>query len=589
MAITIKKYVDITSGLGAGAVATTRELVGRLFTNNPLIAPNSFLTFDSASAVGEYFGTSSEEYSRAVFYFSWISKNNTTPQSIQYARWVDVASAPSIFYVGNNNTSLSGQNGWTGVTNGAFGLTIDNVAKTFSSLDFSGAASLAAVAAIVESAINGSVITTKSSTTTSASDTVTMADTTGLVADMIVVGAGIPANTTIVSVDSGTDITISNNATASATVTLSYYLPTDEVWALATVTYNSLTKAFDFVGGATGNLSITVQAGESPGFDIAQTGYLGWMPQCINTNGALVPPSGAIWAEGLNAQTVVECLEASSTASNNFGSFLFLNSCNLINQDIVDAATWNDAENVLYLYTVGVTTANASTLQPLLASIGGVALTLSNIATQYPEQAPMMIEAATNYTAVNSVQNYMYQQFSLLTPSVTSTTQSTAWDAIYINYYGATQTAGQQISFYQRGFLQGASVATNIIDMTAYVNEIWLKDAAGVALINLLIGLSQIPANEQGRGQVLSALQEVINQALLNGVISVGKPLSNAQKAYITNVTNDETAWYSVQNSGYWVDCLIIEKTPNNWEADYTLIYSKDDVIRKIVGTQTLI
>jgi len=586
MSITINKYVDITSGLGAGAVATTRELVGRLFTNNPLIAPNSFLTFDSASAVGEYFGTSSEEYSRAVFYFSWISKNNTTPQSIQYARWVDVASAPSIFFVGNNNTSLSS---WNSKTGGAFGLTIDDVAKTFSSLNFSGAASLADVATIVESAINSSVITTKSSTTTSASATVTMADTTGLTAGMIVLGSGIPDDTTIVSVDSGTNITISNNATASATVTLSYYLPADTVWALATVTYNSLTKAFDFVGGATGNLSITVQAGESPGFDITQAGYLGWRPQAVNTSGTLTPASGAIWADGADVQTVAECLEASSDSSNNFGSFLFLNSCSLTNDEIVEAATWNDGQNVLYMYTVGVTTANASTLQPLLASIGGVALTLSDITTQYPEQVPMMIEAATNYDAVNSVQNYMYQQFSLLTPSVTTTAQSTAWDALYINYYGATQTAGQQISFYQRGFLQGASVVTNIIDMTAYVNEIWLKDAVGVALLNLLLGLSQIPANDQGRGQVLSTLQEVINQALLNGVISVGKPLSSAQKAYITNVTNDETAWYSVQNSGYWVDCKIIEKTSNNWEADYTLIYSKDDVIRKIVGTQTLI
>lgn len=57
--------------------------------------------------------------------------------------------------------------------------------------------------------------------TTSASAVVTgIADTTGLVAGDKVWGPGIPAATTILSVDSPTQITLSANATASATATL---------------------------------------------------------------------------------------------------------------------------------------------------------------------------------------------------------------------------------------------------------------------------------------------------------------------------------------------------------------------------------
>lgn len=37
MSISITRYVDITSGVGAGSVVPTRDLVGRLFTANDLV------------------------------------------------------------------------------------------------------------------------------------------------------------------------------------------------------------------------------------------------------------------------------------------------------------------------------------------------------------------------------------------------------------------------------------------------------------------------------------------------------------------------------------------------------------------------
>jgi hypothetical protein len=59
-----------------------------------------------------------------------------------------------------------------------------------------------------------------SCTTTSGSPTVTLADTRGMSANMPITGTGIPGSTTIASVDSRTQITLSANATASGTVTL---------------------------------------------------------------------------------------------------------------------------------------------------------------------------------------------------------------------------------------------------------------------------------------------------------------------------------------------------------------------------------
>ena len=64
MAISITHYVDIISGVGAGTVVPTRDLVARMFTSNNLVPPQSFISFDNATAVGEYFGTDAEEYYR---------------------------------------------------------------------------------------------------------------------------------------------------------------------------------------------------------------------------------------------------------------------------------------------------------------------------------------------------------------------------------------------------------------------------------------------------------------------------------------------------------------------------------------------
>lgn len=515
MSISITRYADITSGVGAGAVVPTRDLVARIFTGNDLVPPGNFISFDSASAVGNYFGTSSEEYYRAVFYFGWISKSVTQAGSIQYARWVNAAVAPRIYALKGNNTALTN---WTSITDGSFILTMGAYTYTLSSLDFTGALSLADVATVIQDAIQAES------------------------------GGG-------------------------------------ALWTGATVAYDTGSGGFDLVGGATGAAAISVSAPLS-GTDITPVTLLGWIPQSINSNGSVTP--GAIWAVGSDVETITDVLTASNNASTNFGSFTFMTNLSLDIAQVTEAATWNYAQNNLYLYSVAVSAANASTWSTALANIGGVGLTLSPTLSplEYPEMAPMMIEAATNYDAINAVQNYMFQIFNL-TPSVTTDSDAAAYDAIKVNYYGQTQTAGNQIEFYQTGVLQGPP--TSPINMGVYVNEIWLKDAATAAIATLLLAQTQVPANTQGQAAILGTLQSVIDQALLNGTISVNKTLTTSQQMYITSVTNDPTAWHQVQDIGYWVGCVIIQTAPNVYEAQYTLVYSKNDVINFVEGTHILI
>jgi hypothetical protein len=499
MPISITRYVDITSFVGASSAVAERQLIARLFDDNNLIPTNSMIDFTSATDVGNYFGLSSEEYNRALFYFSFISKNATRPQSITFARWIDADVAPMIF--GAVKSQLLST--YTAITSGSFSMTIGGVTHSFTGLDFSAAVSLANVASIIQTAINA---------------------------------------------ESGTQ------------------------WTAATVTYNSTRNSFNFVGGDAVVADISVNEGTS-GTPIAA--IIGWL-------------AGAILSDGALTQTITEVLTSSAQTSNNFGSFLFIPTLSI--DQVTEAATWNYGQNVNYEYMVRLENIdNAAPYNAALANLGGTGITLATLSGEYDEELPMAIMAATNYDAANSVQNYMFQQANL-TAKVTDDTTANLLDGYRINYYGQTQNAGQDISFYQRGILMGPT--TSPLDMGAYANECWLKSALTAALMNLLLGVSQVPASNQGRGMIIANMQPVINQAVNNGTISAGKTLTQAQITYIGEITNNPNAWQQVQSLGYWLDVSIVPfvvDSVTQYKAVYTLIYSKDDVIRSVEGSDILI
>lgn len=571
MAINSDKYVSITSGVAAGITIPERQLIGRLFTINAMLPPGTQLEFTTAAAVGTYFGTASEEYKRAAQYFGWTSKNVTRPQRISFARWVKTAVAPMVYGSTVHNTAAQ----FMAVGSaGSFKLTLGGVANTFTNLNFGAVASLADVASVVQTAIRAVVATTKSATTTSGQPTVTMTSTSGLTAGMLVSGTGISPSTTILTVDSATQITLSSNATVSATNTLSFTSP---MWGLATVTFNAVRNSFDFVGGTATAATILVEVAGS-GTDVASK--LGWLSG-----------TGLIIASGSLVETLTDCLTASVNLSDNFGSFLFMVEDPLSIDQVIEIATWNAALNVTFQFYQTVTADNATAWFAALVGFAGTGLILTDdVETGYPDQAPMQVLAATRYERVNAVQNYMYQQFPTLTPTVTTTADSDLYDSQRINYIGVTQTAGQYLAFFQTGVLMGGT--TDPLDMNTYANEQWLKSAAKAILLNLLLALARVSANAQGRSQVIGVLQDVINRALLNGTISVGKDLTEIQKTEITVLTGDENAWYQVQNAGYWLDAIITTEVVSGitrYKATYTLIYSKDDDIRSIDGTHILI
>lgn len=500
MAISITRYVDITSGVGGGAGVRKRELIARIFSTNPLIPTKSFIEFNSADEVLTYFGSTSEEYKRAAFYFGWISKNITKAPKIAFARWTDVDVAPRIY----GKVQPQSIANYTAISNGGFTLTMGVYTFDILSLNFTTDTTLAQVASRIETAIRAQ---------------------TG--------GGGL--------------------------------------WTGASVSYDSVRGSFNLVGGATGTAPISVAAA-TVGSDISS--LIGWLTGSIKSDGAL-------------AETITNTLSASAEASTNFGSFGFIPEFNLT--QVTEAATWNDNQNVKFMYSVGVSAANAASWSAALIGFSGITLTLRQT-NEYHSMIPMIILAATRYDRRNSVQNYMFQIFTA-TPTVTTNADANLYDPLRINYYGRTQTAGQFLDFYQRGVMMG--IPTDPVDQNIYANEMWLKDDAQARIMSLFLSLAKVSANTTGRSQLMTTIQGAVDAALFNGTISVGKTLDTTQKLYITQITGDDTAWQQVQNIGYWFDVVfnttVTVDGRTEYKATYVLVYSKDDTIRKVEASHVLI
>lgn len=348
------------------------------------------------------------------------------------------------------------------------------------------------------------------------------------------------------------------------------------LFTAATVTYDAGTQSFTLVGGETGNVEMAYATIASSGTDISST--IGWSQ---STNPTI--------SDGTVATTITDTLNTSAELSDNFASYAFLNLA-LNAGTISEIGAWNTAQNYKYIFVGDVDDSNYEAVIAEAAKYQGMAINYN------PYQAiegnlpawlmPATIFAATNYNTLDGTVNYMYQQFPYQDVAVKTNLLAQTLDALHINYNGQTQKTGVNLTFYQDGYLADGT------DMAVFANEIWLKDAMITVILNLELALDKIPANYDGLGLIKTALEETIGEAKFNGSISIGKPLTTVQKAYITQLTGDNTAWQTVELNGYILDMSLSQQTVNGatkYIANYTLIYSKGDVIRKVEGRHILI
>ena len=349
------------------------------------------------------------------------------------------------------------------------------------------------------------------------------------------------------------------------------------LWTNATVEYQPSNNSFILTGGETG----------VNGINYAETGTGTDLSSLIGWNKADFP----VLSKGSAAQTVTDILNKAIDLSTNFLTFGFLNVSDAYsNLDVIGA--WVDEQNNNYRFCFDLGSANYSEGITTAAKYTGMTAHYNiNYGIDGLNPAWIMsaiLPATTNYNNVNSVKNYMFQEFPQQPVSVGIDDGNLyqTLDNLCINYNGQTQKSGKTLSFYQNGFNADST------DTAIYDNEAWLKDAITTDMLNAFLGLDFISADDDGKAILVGVLENNCDEALNNHVFSNGKILTNNQKAYITQLSGDDEVWLDVQNNGYWFDIDITTETSGQatiYVGEYTLIYLKNDVVRKVKGRNILI
>lgn len=150
--ISQNRYVKIVSGVGAAVSVAQRKLILRLVTKNTLVPPGVVLEFQDSDTITSYFGAGTEESKRGLAYFAFISKNISSPATLSFVRWVSAAIAPQV--VGDAfSKSLSS---FTTVVAGTLQILSGTTTVNITGMTFAGAASLTAVAALIQTAVRAS-------------------------------------------------------------------------------------------------------------------------------------------------------------------------------------------------------------------------------------------------------------------------------------------------------------------------------------------------------------------------------------------------------------------------------------------------
>ena len=294
--------------------------------------------------------------------------------------------------------------------------------------------------------------------------------------------------------------------------------------------------------------------------------------------------------------TPISAFQSVIDKTNNFGSFTFLDKNGQTPTAIaslVEVAAFNESLNGKFWFIVNDVRGTQSYADVIAKATqfkdiaGTCFVSGKDILSGY---MPMSLFAATDYTSGTAIV-HMFKQFGNEEPTVTSESVYEAFNAAHVNFYGRTQTNGQQIDFYQRGY------NTDGVDSAVYCNELWLKSYCESLLMNLLMSTNRVPANNDGVAMVSVELMQACGMAVNNNVFSIKTLSASDERTVRMLLSNIPTA--TVQDAddiisglnrlGYAQFVYLDQSESGEYYIHYYLFYGTADSIRYIKGDDILI
>jgi hypothetical protein len=297
--------------------------------------------------------------------------------------------------------------------------------------------------------------------------------------------------------------------------------------------------------------------------------------------------SGAVLSQGADAETPAGNMESITAITDNFVSFTTVFPSG---GDTLALAAWAASKGVRFLYvaasddaplTVGGNTENIGTLLQE-SDYGATAGIYGN-----SDYAAFLLGfvASVNYNATRGTATAAFKGNSALAFNVSDSATANAIREKGFNYYGRYTENSLVYSFLYPGSMYG-----NYSFIDAYINAVWLNASIQQAEMTLLTNNPRVPYNELGYGLVKAAMQDVILQALTNGVIDTGVALSAAQKAQINQEAGKDIA-DSIYTDGYYAQVADpgAAARAGRLSPEITLWYAYGGAVQRMIINSTLV
>lgn len=150
MAISASQIVQVLPRILTG---TGTDLVfnGMVLDDNVLLPATTPISFSSAESVGEYFGTTSDEYNFAVVYFGGYDNSQIKPSLLYFYRLTPSGAAP--FVRGETLAPATALAAIKAVSAGDIKISLSGTEYTATGIDFSAVTSLSDAASVLQTAL----------------------------------------------------------------------------------------------------------------------------------------------------------------------------------------------------------------------------------------------------------------------------------------------------------------------------------------------------------------------------------------------------------------------------------------------------
>lgn len=151
--ISFSRYINITSGVGAGQGVRRRDFILRVVSDSTAFEAGMTYEFANIDALGFFLGAGYQdmpEYRRAAMYFGFVNKNIQRPKKISFTRYISDTGGTAPRIVGDTTTkSLDNLK----KASGSLTFMLSGAPIVVSPIDTSGASDFAAVATAITAAL----------------------------------------------------------------------------------------------------------------------------------------------------------------------------------------------------------------------------------------------------------------------------------------------------------------------------------------------------------------------------------------------------------------------------------------------------